>query len=299
MDTTIETAIAFLPIDRILPNPEQPRKNFDQGSLNELAQSIREHGVIQAILVEGPYIVSKVESWFLIDGERRLRAAKLAGQTTIKSEVRAPFKDDEKRDSRLILATVANLQRKDLSPIEEARSMKALKDAGYSNVKIGLRLGISTPRVVSRLRLLELDAAIQEEIEKGRLPKDIRVVDALLEIPDPGARIKVAKSLADRNASVIACTDACNRVMEHIRAERIPETETPAIRLTCRKVGEINRPVYDAIAAVGKVPPWLLVEICAKDVCNYCGLRDTASVSTCRGCTLVEFLTRMIGRTNQ
>lgn len=290
------SVIEYLPIDRILPNPEQPRKFFDQAGLNDLAQSIREHGVLQAIMVEGPYSVHKVESWFLIDGERRLRAAKIAGLQTIKSELRAPLDDAIKREERLILASVANMQRKDLSPIEEARMMKQLRDLGCSNNKIALRLGISAPRVVSRLKMLDLEIPIQDEIEKGRLPKDNRVVESLLEIPDSTLRVKVAKSLAERNASVIACQDACARVMEHVRAERIPENETPALRLTTRKVGEINRPVYDAIAAVGKVPPWILVEICTREVCNYCGLRDTASVATCRGCALVEFLVKMIGK---
>lgn len=283
-----------IPVDQVMPNPEQPRHVFDKQELHNLAQSIRENGVILPIVVEeagqGRYI--------LHDGERRLRASKLAGLKTIPAVVVPPL-NGTAREDRLIRALVANLQRVDLGPIEEAKSYAKLLEMGYSRNEIALQLGISSPRVSGRLKLLELEGEIQDLIERGRLPKDPHLAEALLEIPEPTARVKMAKTLADRNATLKAGIEACQRLVVTLQEEKIGSDETPAMRLATRRAGQVNRPIWDAFMQVGRVPPWALLEIGVRNTCDRCGLRDVASATTCKGCALVELLVELIGTTRK
>ncbi len=151
-----------LPVDAIRPNPGQPRTRFDEEALRELADSIREHGVIQPLLVSddgsGRYV--------LVAGERRLRAARMAGLATVPAVVR------ERLDGRaeLELALVENLQRRDLTPIEEARAFAALgREFGLSQREIAERVGVDRSTVANALRLLKLPEEVQELVETGRL----------------------------------------------------------------------------------------------------------------------------------
>ena len=281
-----------VPLEMVLPNPEQPREMFDAQELRNLAQSISQNGVIQPIVVEpavnGQYILQ--------DGERRLRAAKLAGLKTIPVALTAPL-NGHGQQQRLVRALVANVQRADLSPIEEARSYQKLVEMGYSRNQIAIELGISSLRVSTRLDLLNLDQPIQDLIEEGKLSKDARLTKALLEIPDADARVKMAKTLSARNATIKASVEACDRLVCAMQAQTIPANEVPAIRLAMKRTGSMRRPIWDAMAQVGRVPPWSLMEICVRDTCDRCGLRDAASETTCRGCPLVDLLREMIGAT--
>lgn len=152
--------VADLPIDQIDPNPYQPRKVFDEDKIGELAASIREHGVLQPIIVrprEGRYQ--------LVAGERRWRAAREAGLTLIPGVIR-DFSDTELME----IALIENIQRQDLNPMEEARAYKALMDnAGLTQETLAARLGKSRPAVANMLRLLHLDAEVQAYVESGRL----------------------------------------------------------------------------------------------------------------------------------
>lgn len=280
-----------LPLEVILPNPEQPRRQFDSNELHSLAESIRENGVIQPIIVEpaggGMYILHA--------GERRTRAARMAGLKTIPAVI-TPALNGNGQEKRLVRALVENIQRADMNPIEEARGYQRMIDMGYTRNDIGLKLGINSARVADRLELLELDPEIQGLIEAGKLSKDKRLVQALREIPDPTARVKMAKSLSSRNASIPAGVEACKRLAGTLSEETIGAGQTPAMHLATRKAGSLNRPMWDAFAQVGKTPPWPLMEICVRDTCERCGLRDVASAQTCKGCALVELLAQMIGR---
>lgn len=278
-------------IDKIIPNPEQPRKFFDQVELSNLAQSIREHGIIQPLAVEealkGMYI--------LHDGERRLRAAKLAGLTEVPVEIVPPLNGRGPQE-RLERALIANIQRADLTPIEEAKGFARLQDLKLSENRIAISLGISIARVHSRLRLLELDEPIQELVNEGKLSKDLRLVDALLEVKTPKVRIALAKRLADHHTTVAAGIEACKKVIGQLASENWGDA-TPSIKLAVRKEGELNRTQWDALAQVGRLPPWLLVELAARDTCKRCSLRELASEVTCRDCPAVEILVQMMGQT--
>lgn len=150
-------------IDRIKPNPLQPRKIFDDASLQELATSIEEHGLLQPILV---YEDSKdTEHYFLIAGERRLRASKLAKKDSIKAIV-VDVQEEKLRE----LALIENIQREDLNPIDLARSYKELiEDYGITHEEVAKRLSKSRAQITNTLRLLELNPDVQNLILENKI----------------------------------------------------------------------------------------------------------------------------------
>ncbi len=147
-------------ISDIDPNPQQPRRDFNEQALQELADSIKELGVLQPILVQ-----QNKGRYQIIAGERRFRAARLAGHQRIPCIVR-DFSDEEKMEAALI----ENLQREDLNPMEEAQAVRALMDkCGYTQEKAAQRLGRSRPAVANLLRLLTLPEDIKQLIQEGKL----------------------------------------------------------------------------------------------------------------------------------
>lgn len=148
-------------IDLIRPNPNQPRKHFDEDALNELADSIRKHGMIM------PIVVNEMENgrYMIIAGERRYRAAKIAGKTTVPVVVRS-YTDREIKEISLI----ENLQREDLNPIEAANAMKQLMDEyRLTQEELAERIGKSRPAVTNTLRLLSLAPEVISMVAAGKL----------------------------------------------------------------------------------------------------------------------------------
>ncbi len=149
----------FLPLDKIMTNPNQPRKHFDEASLQELADSIKEHGVIQPIIVES----DGKGSYIIVAGERRSRAAKMAGLTEIPSLIRNY--SDEKR---MEVALIENVQRADLNPVEEAQAYKNLMDfTGLSQDEVAAKVGKNRSTVANALRLLKLPGKMQDCLKEG------------------------------------------------------------------------------------------------------------------------------------
>lgn len=154
-------AVHTIPIDDIVPNRLQPRKHFNEEALDDLANSIRVHGIIQPIVV-CPLPNGRYE---LIAGERRWRASKKAGLT----EVSAVFKEADDQ-GMLELAIIENIQREDLDPLEEAAAYQELmKQFGYSQEQVADKVGKSRPAVANSLRLLNLPKLIQEDIALNRM----------------------------------------------------------------------------------------------------------------------------------
>ena len=154
-----------IPVDRIKRNPYQPRKRVDQEALEQLAASVREHGVIQPILV-----VEVLDGYQLVAGERRLRAAQLAGLERIPAVVRQ-LADRE----QLELALVENLQRADLNPLEEATAFRQLIDEfGFTQEQLAVRLGRARSTLANTLRLLEMSDAVKEAVADGRITEGPR-----------------------------------------------------------------------------------------------------------------------------
>jgi ParB family chromosome partitioning protein len=156
------TGMADIPIERLHRNPEQPRHRFDDEALEELAASIRRHGVLQPLLVseDGP------DRYLVITGERRLRAARKAGLETVPAVIR------ERLDSaaQLELALVENLQRRDLTPLEEARAFEHLRTSlGLTQAEIAERVAMDRSTVANALRLLKLPEEVQAMVDAGEL----------------------------------------------------------------------------------------------------------------------------------
>lgn len=150
-----------LPLDKLKANPNQPRRVFDEDALQELAASIREHGIIQPIVVEdagdGTYVI--------VAGERRSRAARIAGLREVPAVVRN-YSDER----RLEVALIENVQREDLNPIEEASAYRKLMElTGLSQEDVAARVGKSRPAVANALRLLKLPDDMQGALAAGQL----------------------------------------------------------------------------------------------------------------------------------
>lgn len=154
--------LTLAPVSAITPNPAQPRENFSETALAELASSIASHGVLQPLLVRP----AREDGQFqLIAGERRLRAAQLAGL----AEVPVLVRDIDDHEA-LIVTLLENLQREDLNPIEEAKGLEALRNAMNVSVEqLAETLGQGRSTIAHSLRLLRLDPAIQEDLAAGRL----------------------------------------------------------------------------------------------------------------------------------
>ncbi|MCG2787655.1 MAG: ParB/RepB/Spo0J family partition protein [Anaerolineae bacterium] len=180
-------------VEQVKPNPRQPRTHFDSSALADLAASIREHGVIQ------PLIVSRNESgtgYTLIAGERRLQASKLAGLTEVPVIVRQTT-DQEK----LELALIENIQRADLNPLEEANAYQQLSDEFHlSHEEIAQRVGKSRVAVTNTLRLLKLSAPIQQALVDGRITEGH--ARALLALTTPQSQSAALQTVINQSLTV-------------------------------------------------------------------------------------------------
>ena len=184
--------IQMLPISRVEPREAQPRTNFDEASLQELAESIREYGLIQ------PITARRLSSGYyqIIAGERRWRAARIAGLHEVPVRV---IEADDKLATELAL--VENLQREDLNPLEEALGYKTLLDVyGMSQEEAAKRVGKSRPTVTNALRLLNLAPEVQQFVEQGLLSAGH--ARALVPIKPEEAQIDAARSVIANGLSV-------------------------------------------------------------------------------------------------
>ena len=150
----------MISITDIQKNPYQPRKEFDGEKLDELAQSIKENGVIQPIIVRQ----SPVIGYEILAGERRYRASLLAGLTSIPAVVKQ-LSDQE----MMVQSIIENLQRENLNPIEEARAYESLVEKGFTHAEIADKMGKSRPYISNSVRLLSLPEQILSEVENGKL----------------------------------------------------------------------------------------------------------------------------------
>lgn len=198
-----EEELVLAPIEEIFPNPAQPRRRFDPASLEELASSIREQGVIQ------PLLARRVAGGYeLVAGERRLRAARLAGLERIPVLVRKMEEAD-----RLEIALVENIQRENLNPIEEAFAYRDLLSVtGGTQEAVALRVGKDRATVANALRLLNLPEFVRKEVVEGRLSaghgrallpvREERTLRELLgRILSKGLSVRAVEGLVSRLAS--------------------------------------------------------------------------------------------------
>ena len=200
-------------LSAIDPNPDQPRKNFDADALDELARSIKQYGVIQ------PIILSPEGGRFtVIAGERRFRAAKLAGLKKIPAIVRRLDEVERKE-----IALIENLQREDLNPIEEATAYKTLMERfDLTQEELASRLGKGRPTVANSLRLLNLAPSVQEMLINGRLTAGH--ARALVIIKDPAVQTNYALAACDKGLSVRQLEYMVQRYVNPEKKKPVPKT---------------------------------------------------------------------------
>jgi ParB family chromosome partitioning protein len=184
-----------IPIERIVPNPEQPRRSFDDAELARLADSIGRHGVLQPVVVR-----EREGGYELVVGERRWRAARLAGRRTIPAVVK-----DVAAPDLLEVALVENVQRRDLNPIELALAFRALLDGGATQDEVGRRVGVDRSSVANHVRMLELPRELQADVEEGRLTAGH--AKALLQVQGPERRRHLRDRIVADELSVRAAEE--------------------------------------------------------------------------------------------
>ena len=200
-DNAVEETAVTLPIDEIEPNRDQPRKTFDETALAELADSIRAHGVLQPLLVRP----SADGSYRLVAGERRYRAARMAGLTEVPVTVREMTDEEES-----VFALIENLQREDLNAIEEAEGLKQLIDTyGLTQEQAAARVGKSRTAVTNALRLLNLPQPVAALVQDGKI--SMGHARALLSVADEAELSRIADMIVQSGISVRKTERLCKR----------------------------------------------------------------------------------------
>lgn len=212
-EKTVETGIFEVDIDKVEPNKNQPRKRFEETALEELAESIKEHGVLQ------PIILKKIDSGYeIIAGERRWRASKIAGMKKIPAIVK---KIDELKAFETAL--VENLQREGLNPMEEAKSYKRLiEEFSLSQEEAGKKVGKSRSVVANAMRLLNLDERVQNFVSENKLTNGHG--RALLGITDKDVQFELAEKIIEEELSVRETESLVKKISEN-KNKKVSEKE--------------------------------------------------------------------------
>jgi ParB-like chromosome segregation protein Spo0J len=296
-------------VGRLRLHPENMRRIYPDGDVRQMAQSIlAAGGVVQALQVV-PDPEMGAERYLVVDGNLRLAGGQSLGARCplLKCEV---IEADHARQLLLMAITSKFVFPKD--PISEGLHYQRLVDEGYSVQQIAEKTGISWMLIKGRMRWLELEEEIQELVTRGALPRDHRVAEALLSIPDGGARVKLARRLASNRATIEMAQRACGKLAGML-AERsaVAQSSAPAValssdgKLTPRKTSstkwsgvrvaaqaacEACNVHVDALSHVAE-PAWELVTHAAEETCGACSLRELQSL--CGECPAVELLRRL------
>ena len=219
--------LSNLPVDAVHPNPRQPRRRFDSDAQNGLAESVRAQGVVQPVLVRS----RAAGGWELIAGERRWRAAREAGLTTVPAVIR----DADDRDT-LLLGLVENVARENLSPVEESRGYALLIDEfGLSLGEVSERVGRSKPAISNKLRLLDLPDDVLAMVERGELSEGH--ARAVLAVPDNEGRRRLARQIVRRGMSVRAAERAARWAGAKTKPRKVAKVD-PALAARVREAAE-------------------------------------------------------------
>lgn len=224
-----------LPIEDIVPNPNQPRIHFNETELRELSESIQEHGVLQPLLVR-----KHGNGYEIIAGERRYQASKLAGLEELPVIIK-----DVNDEEMLALALIENLQRSDLNPVEEAKGYRQLIDAsGMTQEALSKAVSKSRSAITNSLRLLDLPEVVQQMIFEGKLTAGH--ARAILAVPYEDARIRLAEKVVAEGLSV----RATENLAPLFSAGETPKTSRPATPQSFKKAARVLRQVFNTNVCV-------------------------------------------------
>lgn len=224
------TSETKLPIEDIVPNPNQPRIHFNETELRELSESIQEHGVLQPLLVR-----KHGNGYEIIAGERRYQASKLAGLEELPVIIK-----DVNDEEMLALALIENLQRSDLNPVEEAKGYRQLIDAsGMTQEALSKAVSKSRSAITNSLRLLDLPEVVQQMIFEGNLTAGH--ARAILAVPYEDARIRLAEKVVAEGLSV----RATENLAPLFSAGETPKTSRPATPQSFKKAARVLRQVFN------------------------------------------------------
>ncbi len=226
-------------INKLIANPNQPRKKFDETALQELANSIKVHGVIQPLVVND----QKDGTYLIIAGERRYRASKIAGLTAIPCII----KDYSEKQIKEI-SIIENLQREDLNPIESARAIKQLMDEyKMTQESVSERIGVSRPNIANTLRLLSLCPEVLNLVENGKLSAGH--ARCLVPIQDYNSQIKLAMAASDNKMTVRDLEKAVKNLLKPRDATKIQQVEQ-SLELK-ELVNEMQRTFSTKVSVIG------------------------------------------------
>lgn len=226
-----ENEIVNVRIDEIIPNRFQPRLAFDEKELNELADSIKMHGIIQ------PLVLRRIgDKYEIIAGERRYKASVLAGLTQVPAVI---MNIDDQKSAEV--AVVENLQRKDLTAIEEAQSYKKILDMGYlTQEQLATRMGVAQSTIANKLRLLNLTIPVKEALLHNKISE--RHARSLLNITDNNLQISMLNRIIAERLTVRQTDEEINKLLG-----KTPKTDnTPKVTLPLDETKE-DKPVEDII----------------------------------------------------
>ena len=226
-------------IEKLIANPNQPRKNFDENALNELANSIKVHGIIQPLVVND----QKDGTYLIIAGERRFRASKLAGL----DKVPCIIKDYSNKQIKEI-SIIENLQREDLNPIESARAIKQLmEEYNMTQEAVSERIGVSRPNIANTLRLLSLCPDVIKLVESGRLSAGH--ARCLVTIQNYDAQVKFAMSACDNKMSVRELEKAVkNYLNPKTSTQRVSQEQSMELK---ELINEMQRTFSTKVSVIG------------------------------------------------
>ena len=212
MNTQMEEQILQVPIEDILPNRFQPRLAFDDDSLQDLAASIKQHGIIQPLILR-----RKNDKYEIIAGERRYKAARMAGLVSVPAII-SNLSDSASAE----VAIVENVQRKDLSAIEEAKSYQAILDKGYmTQEELAKKMGLSQSAISNKLRLLTLDESVQNAVLKNQISE--RHARSLLKVKDKNIQKILLDKIINERLTVRDLEEEIKKVLaEPQQPEKVP-----------------------------------------------------------------------------
>ena len=201
--------VLYIDINDIRPNSAQPRMNFDETKLNELASSIKTNGVIQPLIVR-----ESSKGYELVAGERRWRASRIAGLKSVPCIIR---NFDDKQNA--IVAIIENMQREDLDPIEEAMGLKSMTEKyGFTQEQVSASLGRSRTYITNSIRLLKLPPEIQQYVSSGQM--SAAHGRTIINIPDRDRQMEVANKIIRNDLSVRATEKLAEKVKDELKPDR-------------------------------------------------------------------------------